>query len=98
MDPQQIAAVLLIMRYRKQPERKRLWMHAIQQGRNEYGEYHHLILRDLPADPKMFFQYFRMSIDKFDELLSIVGPSIKKEDTNWRQNICPRQRLSVCLR
>ena len=99
MNRNEIIAVLLLVRNRRlKKKKKRLWVHAIQAARLKYGEYHHLICKDLPADPLMFFQYFRMSVDKFNELLSIVGPTIKKETTNWRATISPRHRLSICLR
>lgn len=39
-----------------------------------------------------------MSPDRFEHLLSLVGPFIKKEDTNYRKAIEPAQRLALTLR
>ena len=39
-----------------------------------------------------------MSTGRFEHLLSLVGPSIKKTDTNFRKAIEPAQRLALTLR
>ncbi|XP_025159346.1 uncharacterized protein LOC105184298 [Harpegnathos saltator] len=39
-----------------------------------------------------------MTVDVFDELLSIVGPTIKRMHTNFRELICSRTRLYLTLR
>lgn len=39
-----------------------------------------------------------MSPERFENLLSVVGPTIKKEDTNFRKAIEPAQRLALTLR
>uniref|UniRef100_A0A8C9X376 DDE Tnp4 domain-containing protein n=1 Tax=Sander lucioperca TaxID=283035 RepID=A0A8C9X376_SANLU len=41
-------------------------------------------------------QYFRMSAEKMDELLSIIGPDLTRQNT--RSAIEPKQRLAVGLR
>ena len=48
-------------------------------------------------DHELFFRYFRMLPDKFEELLSIVGPSLLKNCRN-REPVSPEERLSVTLR
>ena len=40
----------------------------------------------------------RMNVDTFDELLHIVGPSISKLSTNFKDSIAPEERLAVTLR
>ncbi|KAK7896163.1 hypothetical protein WMY93_021488 [Mugilogobius chulae] len=39
-----------------------------------------------------------MSAEKMDELLSIVGPDLTRQTTNYRASIEPKQRLAVALR
>ena len=39
-----------------------------------------------------------MSPGRFEHLLSLLGPSIKKTDTNFRKAIEPAQRLALTLR
>ena len=38
-----------------------------------------------------------MNGDTFDELLHIVGPSISKLSTNFKDSITPEERLAVTL-
>ena len=40
----------------------------------------------------------RMSPSRFDELLSLVGPSITRLRTNFRNPVSPGERLAVTLR
>jgi len=44
------------------------------------------------------FRYLRMSPERFDHLLSLVGPLIKKQDTKFREAITPGERLALTLR
>ncbi|XP_076731752.1 uncharacterized protein LOC143413135 [Maylandia zebra] len=39
-----------------------------------------------------------ITVGQFEDLLSLVGPSIARLDTNYRRSIPPAERLSVCLR
>ena len=49
-------------------------------------------------DPKHLHKFIRMNGDTFDELLHIVGPSISKLSTNFKDSIAPEERLAVTLR
>nr|CAI5845958.1 unnamed protein product [Callosobruchus analis] len=50
-------------------------------------------------DGGWFFQNFtRMSSTDFEELLSVVGPIIRKINTNMREAIPEKVRLAICLR
>jgi hypothetical protein len=44
----------------------------------------------------IFFTYFRMSRDCFEELHQILEPKILKTITNWRKK--RKERLTICLR
>ena len=39
-----------------------------------------------------------MSPERFDHLISIVGPHIRREDTNSRKSIAANERLAITLR
>ncbi|XP_050299931.1 uncharacterized protein LOC126738575 [Anthonomus grandis grandis] len=78
------------------PKRKRKWVHPSLQYRSTRGEFHTLYPQ-LVDDETMFFQYFRMSKERFEMLLSIGG-NLKKQDTKFRAAISPREKLAVCLR
>ena len=69
----------------------------IFQERKQKGEYH-LLLQDLRLhDHEYFFKCFRMSHSKYEELLRLVAPFIRKCSLKWK-SIGPSERLSVTLR
>ncbi|XP_029825713.2 putative nuclease HARBI1 [Ixodes scapularis] len=49
-------------------------------------------------DGEDFLQYFRMTRQRFDHLLSLVGPLLQKKTTFWRKPISPAERLSLTIR
>ena len=49
-------------------------------------------------DHTMHFNYFRMQPSMFDELLSLVGPSIVRKGSNFREPLSPSLKLAVTLR
>ncbi len=61
------------------------------------GEFIDVVLR-LRDFPECFHKYFYMTVEQFDELLILLEPHIKKQQTNNRKPISPVQRLAVCLR
>ena len=50
------------------------------------------------SDQESFYRYFHMSPQRFDHLLSLVGPLVKPQDTRYREAIPPNERLAVTLR
>ena len=77
-----------------QKKERKVWVHNLNVNRADVGQYH-TIIDQLRLDEAKFFSYFRMSQNSFDELLGMVTPYIKKEDTNMRKAICPEQRLAI---
>lgn len=55
-------------------------------------------MTQLRKDEKRFYIYFRMNIECFDEVLSIIKNDIRKSDTNYREAITPAERLAITLR
>ena len=80
-----------------QEKRRGIWVHETLQNRKEQGDYWGLV-QELRFDDERFRMYFRVTREQFDELLTIVGPTISKETTNYREPIAPAERLSICLR
>ncbi|KAK7916408.1 hypothetical protein WMY93_012169 [Mugilogobius chulae] len=78
-------------------ERRRYWIHPINQQRQQQGLYHNLVA-ELQLDPQRHHNYFRMSAQQMDQLLSIIGPEITRQSTNYRDAIEPKQRLAVAIR
>ena len=77
---------------------RRFWVREIYQEREEKGEFNQLIKQMMERDPEYFRRCFRMSPDKFYELLTLVGPDITKQSTQMRDPISAEQRLAVTLR
>jgi hypothetical protein len=49
-------------------------------------------------DPSEYRRHLRMSPEKFDELLAMIEPSIRKKDTAMRMAIPTRSKLEITLR
>ena len=82
----------------KRKKRIRFRVRKVYEERLEKGEFH-LLVRDLRLhDHEYFFRCFRMSPSTFEELLSLVGPKISKENTVMRDSVGPGERLAVTLR
>lgn len=67
----------------KTGKQRSVWVHETLRKRRHRREYHHLI-QELRLDDGRFMAYFKMSRGQFDNLLSIVRPSITKMITNYR--------------
>ncbi|MEQ2250339.1 hypothetical protein ILYODFUR_039055 [Ilyodon furcidens] len=97
MDFTDLITVFYLWRAKKRRRRQLPWIHEILQGREQFGEYHHL-LRELRLDDGRFQWYFRLSRTQFKDLLSRVGRQTRLQDTNYRRCITAAERLSICLR
>ncbi|XP_072248004.1 uncharacterized protein [Leuresthes tenuis] len=94
-----LALVLLLegLQKRGRGRRSRLWVHPFNQQRRQQGDFYHLVA-ELRLDSQRHHQYFRMSAEQMDELLSLIGPEVTTQRTNYRAAIEPKQRLAVALR
>ncbi|CAI5691659.1 unnamed protein product [Oreochromis niloticus] len=61
----------------------RTWVHQVLHECEQFDEFHHLLHKLRLADGH-FQRYHRLSLTQFEELLSRVGPSIARLDTNYR--------------
>lgn len=95
-----LAAQFVITNKEKRTKRRRrsIWVHNWVQRRAEHGCYAQL-LRELQDEvPHLYQNFLRMNIADFNNLLNMVSPLIKKEDTTMRISISPGERLAVTLR
>ena len=95
--------LLLSLLYRRRSRRRRsrsVWVRAIFAKRQQQGEYSNLLQEMRLSDPQCHFQYLRMSKERFDILLSLVGPLLAKRHyfSRQRTEITPAERLAVTLR
>jgi hypothetical protein len=76
MDFTEAACVCaLLLRIREVRHKKRYWVHPIVSQRLLNGQFYKLY-EDLRNYRGTFINYFRMSIESFDNLLVLVGPRI----------------------
>lgn len=73
------------------------WVHPINSERYTNGHYVKLYNK-LREDPTKFFNYFRMSVKSFDELLLYIKNDIQLQNTNMRSAIQPEEMLVITLR
>ncbi|KAF9415960.1 hypothetical protein HW555_006592 [Spodoptera exigua] len=106
MDALLISLLLLIILKRRKrrriqnhrrPIHRRHWVHPILTSRNKNGQ-HKLLFEELKCYPDKFFKYFRMSVNSFNELLSVLHDDLKHQDTRMRKSISPTERLAITLR
>lgn len=76
---------------------RRYWVHPINSNREEFGQFD-AFYDSIRRYPDKFFEYFRMSITSFDELLRKLRPHITKQTTPFRNPISAEQRLTITLR
>lgn len=77
---------------------RKYWVRPIFKTHERDGHWFTLIPQMRAEDPDRFFNYFRHTIEEFDELLDLVGPHIKKQTTFFRKPVCAGERLAICLR
>ncbi|GBN50382.1 hypothetical protein AVEN_124460-1 [Araneus ventricosus] len=98
MNREQILALLLFRRRMKRKRKNRLiWVHPINERREEFGAFYTLF-EELRNDDTKFFNYFRMSMTSFDELHGRLKDTIQRENTKMRNCIQPVQMLAITLR
>jgi hypothetical protein len=89
-----IAAAIIIIVLKRKRDRKR-WTTNFLERRNKKLNILEEVRMDSCAD---FRNFTRMSASDFELLLQLIGPSIKKEDTNMREAVPISARLAVTLR
>lgn len=82
---------------KKMEQKKKLWMPNWYKERNKFS--HENLLVELKINSKADYRNFlRMDSETFDELLSMVSPLIRKQNTVMRKAIPANLRLSATLR
>ncbi len=84
-------------RRRKRKYKKRFWVKDFLKSQNQLGEFHRLLEEMRLNDHESFFQYFRMSPGRLEDLLCLVGPYLIKHSTT-SEPMSPDERLAAALR
>ena len=77
---------------------RRFWVRKIFQERKKYGLYHILTDELRLFDKEYFFRFVRMTPQRFEQLLSLVGPHLQRTTTKMREPISPAERLVFSFR
>ncbi|KAG8335894.1 hypothetical protein J6590_108755 [Homalodisca vitripennis] len=93
----QECVVLLSEELRSVLNRKRVWVKKWVDRRHEFGASATLFRELAMEDPLDFKRHLRMSVEKFEELLHMVEPIIRKQSTPMRKALTPRQKLETTL-
>lgn len=91
-----VAAVTTVIIKEKNKKNKRKWVKQWLLKRKQYS--HINLMNELKFHPQDWFNYLRMDEETYLELLNLVTPLIKKEDTHLREAISPHERLTATLR
>nr|CAI5847706.1 unnamed protein product [Callosobruchus analis] len=90
-------AVALVPNEQKKLKRKRSkWVKLWKLNREKLSHVH--LINELRLEPDDYRNYLRMDESVYTELLELVSPLLKKEDTIMRTAITPHERLSTTLR
>lgn len=81
----------------KEPVKRKYWVHPFHSN-FEAREKFKTFFSNIRNYETKFFEYYRMSISSFDELLEIIRPHIAKQDTHWRNAVSAEERLTITLR
>ncbi|PIO35237.1 hypothetical protein AB205_0055390, partial [Aquarana catesbeiana] len=76
---------------------RRYWVHPIIQNKEERGQFR-ILYNDLRQHKEKFFNYSRMSVNSFNELLRLLGTRLEYQNTTFRNSVEPAERLLVTLR
>jgi len=76
---------------------RRYWVHPLHSSK-KYDMKFQIFYENLKKYPDKFFDYYRMSIQSFEELIEKVQLNLTKEITHLRNPISPEEQLTVTLR
>ncbi|KAL4718246.1 hypothetical protein ACJJTC_018245 [Scirpophaga incertulas] len=78
-------------------KKKRVWCKNWYLERNKYS--HMYLLKELEVrEPGDLYNYLRMDMEAFETLLQLIEPVIERKNTQMRQSVSARERLTATLR
>ena len=80
------------------PARRRVWVSEVLRRRQQLGEFNNLVQEMRLGEPHRHIQYFRLSKQGFDLLLSRIEHRIRRQHTIFRAPVSAEERLAVTLR
>jgi len=98
MNNTEIVCVAEALGLLDEPKERNYWVHPLNQDRINIKKQFFKFYNDLRDYPDKFFEFYRMSVPSFDELLSKVILLISKQNTSFRESISAEERLTITLR
>ena len=98
MDQEDIILLLILIVIAlvlENPCTRRWWVRPLFLLRARAGQYHQHFRFMRENDKEMFFEYTRLTVEQFDLLLELVGPSLEKNSI--REPLSPEFRLVITL-
>ena len=73
-----LALLVMLDKVENEDRGRRFWVRKIFQERKKYGLYHILTDELRLFDKEYFFRFVRMTPQRFEHLLSLVGPRLQR--------------------
>ena len=93
-----LALLVMLDKVETEDTGRRFWVRKIFQERKKYGLYHILTDELRLFDKEYFFHFVQMTPQRFEHLLSLVGPHLQRTTTKMREPVSPAERLVLTLR
>ena len=93
-----LALLVMLDKVENEDTGRRFWVRKIFQERKKYGLYHILTDELRLFDKDYFFRFVRMTPQRFEHLLSLVGPHLQRTTMKMIEPISPAVRLLLTLR
>ena len=81
----------------KKKKKEKIWARPFISNRSKSGVFVKMY-EDLLKYPEKFFNYVKMALASFDELLSLCRDDLTKQDAVLRKSVSPEEKLYVTLR
>lgn len=92
-----LAVLLIVLNFMRNRNVRRFGTRPVNRLRSVKGEFHSLVPDLRLQDPTLHFKYFRMSCNRFDDLLQRILPRICHKNTH-EQPISAAERLAATLK
>ena len=93
-----LALLVMLDKVENKHKGRRFWVRKIFQERKKYGLYHILTAELRLFDKEYFFRFVRLTPQRFEHLLSLVGPHLQLTTTKMREPISSAERLVLRMR
>jgi hypothetical protein len=83
-------------REKRGQEKRKHWVHPFFRDSLNSGAY--IVSKELNQEPELLKSLYRMSIESISLLKDLVGPQVRRKDTNFRTDVSAEDRLLITLR